>query len=611
MTDTNTETFDILILGGGTASSLLASRLSTIPSLTILVLEAGQNHNSDPNVRTPGLTGNLLGNPTYDWQFTTSPEEGLNGRVIKQPRGKLWGGSSAINSHALVYPSRGYHDAWAELSGAGDGEKSAWDWEGVGKYYRRFQNVQQPTKELKRDLKIPWEGKGDDPEGIQASFPVTPHVLQKAWVEAIRELGCESGHDPAGGETVGGSTTTNAIDAEKGERSHAGVAFLEPALKRDNLVVRSNVLVEKIVFEKELKEGKLVANGVRYVNDEGNSNLIYARKQVILCAGTFGSPKVLELSGIGERKRLTAVGVETLLDLPGVGENLQDHLNFGPSVEVLDSIQTADTKVQNPALAEAEKKLYDSEHRGPRAEGAAYSFTYLPLQKLSSPDDQRQLDEIVNKTLREQLPTLSNGLKAQYDILQRMIKDPNEATATVLMTRKQRYTPPSEPAPGNYMTLLAMLSYPFSRGSSHIQVSDPKVHPKIAFNYLQHPLDTTLLSLHTLQFSKMLQTPSLSACLQPGGNTLPSGFPRHPEGVAEVEGYMREFAATNYHPAGTCAMMREELGGVVDEELRVYGTANVRVCDASVFPILPRGNILSTVYAVAEKGADIIRSEVL
>lgn len=225
----------------------------------------------------------------------------------------------------------------------------------------------------------------------------------------------------------------------------------------------------------------------------------------------------------------------------------------------------------------------------------------------SSAEDERQLCDLVDRTLQTRSKPLSKGFIAQYEIIRRMIQDPGEATATILMTRKQRYTPPSEPAPGNYMTLLAMLSYPFSRGSSHIQSKDPSLDPEIIFNYLQHPLDAEILSRHVIQLGQLLKEPPLSACLKAGGNTLPSGFPREATKVEEVKGYLRKFAATNYHPAGTCAMMNEELDGVVDGNLKVYGTANLRVCDASVIPILPRGNILTTVYALAEKGADILK----
>lgn len=337
MTSNATDDFDILIIGGGTAGSVLAARLSSDLSLRILVLEAGQNRNEDANVRIPGLMGKLLGNPSYDWQFQTSPEAGLNERVIQQPRGKLWGGSSAINSHALIYPSRGYHDGWGSLIGSKDGKVGTrWDWEGIGKYYKRFQTLQKPSEDVRKQLDLGFSSseraktdeyqgeKGqldeDGEEGVQASFPVTPHVLQKAWSDAIKDLRYTTLKDPVEGEAIGGSTTTNAIDALKGERSHAGVAFLESSTKRENLVVRSNVLVEKILFDEKKKDGKLVATGVIYSHEGlGEKITVHASKELIVCAGVFGSPKVMELSGIGQSERLSKLGVECLHDLKGVG----------------------------------------------------------------------------------------------------------------------------------------------------------------------------------------------------------------------------------------------------------------------------------------------------
>lgn len=319
------DTFDIIIIGGGTAGSVLAARLSSTPTLRILVLEAGQNRNSDPRVSTPGLAGRLLGNQNYDWGFRTVSEQGLNGRVILQPRGKLWGGSSAINSHALVYPSRGYHDAWGSLVGTG----KIWDWEGIGKYYRRFQKLRAPGEEVKRDLRIGdlavegGDARKDDEseyeEGVHVSYPVTVHLMQKAWADTIQDVGYGSSKNPVEGDVLGGSTTTNAVDSSKGERSHAGVAFLEPSTKRDNLVVRSNVLVNKIIFGEEKRDSQLVAMGVLYSQEDGKTVIVHANREVVVCAGTFGSPKLLELSGIGQRERLTAAGITCLRELEGVG----------------------------------------------------------------------------------------------------------------------------------------------------------------------------------------------------------------------------------------------------------------------------------------------------
>jgi choline dehydrogenase-like flavoprotein len=194
-----------------------------------------------------------------------------------------------------VYPSRGYHDAWGSLLGNGNKkQEECWDWEGVRRYYRKFQILQKPSEDVRRQLEIGnfgWEGVVNgvsrrdgqriEGEGIRASFPTMPHVLQKAWVDAIQDLGWNTLKDPVDGDVIGGSMTTNAIDTSKGERSHTGVAFLEPSKKRENLVIRSNVLVEKIHFHENEQDGNLVATGVLYSQGEGQGNVtVHARKEV-------------------------------------------------------------------------------------------------------------------------------------------------------------------------------------------------------------------------------------------------------------------------------------------------------------------------------------------
>jgi propionyl-CoA synthetase len=189
-------------------------------------------------------------------------------------------------------------------------------------------------------------------------------------------------------------------------------------------------------------------------------------------------------------------------------------------------MEMMDIPARDPHAVEAAERLYKGNYKDPLSEGVAYSFSYLPLQMANSREEEQELAAIVGKIPQETSSTRTEGLKAQYEIIQRMISDPGEATATVFMTRKQRYTTPSEPAPGNYMTILAMLSYPFSRGSSHITSANSRETPEIKFNYFQHPSDMEILSRHIIQIVQMIKLPVLSAYLKPGSNTLPNGFPR-------------------------------------------------------------------------------------
>lgn len=320
--DNPTRSFDIIIVGGGTAGCVLASRLSSISHLNILLLEAGPDNNADPKVSTPLTSRRMFKDPNYDWNFQTVPQVGLNGRVIEHTRGRMIGGSSAINSHSLVYPNRAMHDAWAEIAG-----DQRWSWDRMEPFYKTFQTVQVPD--------VPGESvstaQPDSSGPIQASYPRNMNILQSAWQDVFRSLDAFSDRDGMSGRAVGGVTTTNAIDARamRGERSHAGNSFLEPAIGRSNLTVETGAIVKKVDFREGNSGGigSLQAVGVTY--EKGGITLsVRARNEVILCAGAFGSPQILELSGIGDKGVLENASVQCLLDLPGVGgENPKSSLS--------------------------------------------------------------------------------------------------------------------------------------------------------------------------------------------------------------------------------------------------------------------------------------------
>lgn len=305
--------FDIIIVGGGTAGCVLASRLSSAGDTSVLLLEAGPNNNADPKVSTPLTSRRMFNDPKYDWDFRTVPQAGLNGRVIQQTRGRMIGGSSAINSHSLVYPNRAMHEAWAEIAG-----DDRWSWGRMEPFYKKFQTVQ--VREVTGDHSSVAEPVAGGP--IRASYPRHMHVLQSAWEDVFRSLGACSGQDGVSGRAMGGLTTTNAIDGRpmRGERSHSGNSYLKPALGRENLTVETDATVKRVDF-REHGSGdtkSLQAVGITY-EKEGNTMSVAANREVILCAGAFGSPQILELSGIGNRGILENAGVQCLVDLPGVG----------------------------------------------------------------------------------------------------------------------------------------------------------------------------------------------------------------------------------------------------------------------------------------------------
>ena len=589
-------TYDIIIVGAGSAACLLASRLSSsLSSQRILVLEAGDHIRHDPNILTPGLSVSLRSNPKYDWQYVSTLEPGMGGRTIKHPRGRLVGGTSAINSHSIVFPNEEWQDRIAGLLGD---EGKEWSASAMRDCYERWQ--------------------AEDPQGgsevvgteerVKTSFPKELDMLQRTWVHAFEELGYETHKTGFQESAAGAVTVSNAIDAAKGERSHAGTAYLEPALEKGNVTLRTGAKVLRILFDRvSSTDGRFNARGVVCKHEEQEVEI--CGREIVLSAGVFESPAILERSGIGSNEVLTAANVPLIYELPGVGENLQDHLNCNMSCEVKDDIPTRDNAARDPEERKAALAEYQRARTGRLAEGAAHSFAFTPLQMLETESETEELNTIVRHYVEKEIDT---RLRAQYPIIQCAIQNPTEATATTFLVRSQwnrdAETFPDAPSvvDGNFVTAVAMLAHPFSRGSCHIRTPSATQHPEINFNYLSHPLDVEIFARHMRLIERLFQSPAFTALRKEDGKRLPRSFPRPIGSLDDAKGLLAINAATNYHPCGTCAMMREELGGVVDAKLRVYGTANVRVCDASVLAVIPRGNILSAVYAFAEKAADII-----
>jgi choline dehydrogenase-like flavoprotein len=292
-------------------------------------------------------------------------------------------------------------------------------------------------------------------------------------------------------------------------------------------------------------------------------------------------------------------------------ENLQDHLNIGPSVEVCDGVHSNDALSRDPSYPERAREAYRQDHSGPLSQGSVFSFAYHPLSLFSSPSDMDSLRAAAAKSAAE----TKSPFRDQYSFISKTLE--NSPSATILMLLRQRNTDAPTLAaartasqPGNFATIIVMLSHPFSRGSVHIASSSPSDHPLIDPAYLTHPLDVEVLKRHLQGVDRLLTCEPLASFLKPGGTRLPASFPLPLEQMSDedIERMIRRCVATNYHPTGTCTISDSlEQGGVVDSKLRVHGTRNVRVCDASVLPVIPRGNVLSTVYAVAERGADLIK----
>ncbi|KAI1360901.1 glucose-methanol-choline oxidoreductase-like protein [Xylaria arbuscula] len=599
---------DFVIVGGGLSGLVLAARLTEDPNITVTVLEAGNDHTSDPRIRTPALWLSVLGSKEFDWSYQSTPQNGLNGKIIPLSQGKLLGGSSAINGQAFVGNSKAAVDAWGGFGNKG------WDWKTLAPYYQKFHTLSSPSAEIASHLRLDYIDENIRAKNgpVQASFPdVTDDPIPGAWVDTIAALGYPASGDPLSGHFTGGYINPMTTDPESRTRSDAVTAYLEPAKGRANLRIITGALAEKLVFEEATEKPKAVGVQIR---KEGNTLVVKAKKEVILSAGVFGSPKLLELSGIGSRDRLERLGIRVIVDNPNVGENLQDHPNAGVSFEVADGVETLDgISRQEPEALGAAVAAYSTSKSGLLAIGGNFAGSLLPVPNSTGvSSNEPNLEEILDKAT-DATPGPFSPEHAKF--VRSVLTNQNEGPGNLFTYAACSNFVPEDAgadiiqkasANGNYLTICAAILHPFSRGSIHIGSADPDQKPIIDPRYLEHPVDLEVLARYFRYINDIVHTEPLSKYLKPNGRRS-NGAPVDMTDLTEVKEYIKKAALSCWHPTSSCAMLPLEKGGVVNPELKVYGVENLRVVDSSILPIVTRGNPQTTVYAVAERAADIIR----
>ena len=481
-------------------------------------------------------------------------------------------------------------------------------------YLRKFHTQQEAPDKFKEEfLSICYED-----EALKSNEgPVQFHycdggVADKAWYESWKKIMSDLNYEGFG---VGGFMASAAIDPKTRTRSYAGSAYYSADIAaRPNLRVITEALVEKIILEKGTEA---VAKGVQFVSKTGERMTINVKKEVVLSAGVVQSPQILELSGVGCPKLLKHHDIDVVVDNPNVGENLQDHPTAFVSFEVNNGVQTADPVLRDPSIAENLLAMYQKDRSGPMGERFT-SSAHLSLPETYGPRGQTFYAELL-KSISHNDPITAYD-KIKESVLLDLFSQPDGATTHYFLPKVQfntnsgsTITEMTKPKhEGNYFTLCSSLNHPFSRGHIHITSSDPAQKPVFDPKYLSHPMDLELLARHVQFYSVLLSTPPLSEYFKKGGRRIPTDAfanGNEPPTLEEAKEIVRSTLMTNYHPAGTCALGRRESGGVLNERLKVYGVKNLRVVDASVFPVLPRGNPITSVYAVAERAADLIKED--
>ncbi|KAI1444671.1 oxidoreductase [Annulohypoxylon stygium] len=601
--------YDFVIAGGGTAGLVLANRLSEDESHTVLVVEAGSDQSDNLQAKIPAFYAALLGG-VADWKFTTNAQPNLLGRTVPLNQGRCLGGSSILNAQVYAPPTKGIIDSWASLG------NDDWDWDSLRDFYEKsytYPSTPESSWEALGIRNAPTQN--DVSQGpIQTSFPLATHPIRRAWVETFEKLGYSNGDDLWVNGSVGAFSNLSSVDLTSGERSQAASRYYDPIKHRKNLHVISNATVEKILF----KKGSTEAIGLQYNHDSTTKNVM-ARKEVILAAGVLQSSKILELSGIGNRDILARHGIDVIKDLPGVGEGLQDHLVVDICFEAEETLETRDSIIRRePEAIQQAMAEYTTNRTGILTSSGILTYAYMPVNSFQSHHDHRRLRTLLEENRPKQGnlegPELARAL-ALYGVAEKALLDltmPSGVYLTSLGQNPLESDPVTgertiKPLPGKHLVLAGILSHPTSRGSVHIQSSDVSDPAAIDPKYLSNPVDIEIFAEHMLHLQSLASSPPLSGLLkQPPKPSRSISYMADLEGAKE---YIRLRAASMWHPAGTCAMLPEGIGGVVDNRLRVHGVKNLRVVDSSIVPVLPPGNLQSTVYAVAERAAWLIKSD--
>lgn len=593
------KSYDYVIVGGGTAGCVLANRLTEDKDVSVLLLEAGGDKTTDPVILTPGLIAGIYGKEEYDWNFMSVPQPTLNNRIINQARGKMLGGSSGINFMMLVYPSKASIDAWAAVGNPN------WDYNALKPYLKKFATVDVPSATTKDICSITYNNDtvayGDGP--VQVSFGEGYGPTNEGWFDTFESLDLLARTDQRDGEALGAFQNANSIDPATKTRSFSAVAYLTAEVRaRENLKILTNTHVNRVLFDTSGDEP--VATGVE-ININGTVSQVSANLEVILSAGALQSPQVLELSGVGSASILAQHDIPVVIENPAVGEGMQDHPIVCQSFEVNEGTPSGDV-LRDPALVQSLLEMYQADRSGPMGQ-LTISCAYTPLVNKTGVVS----EECVNDLFAGR--DFSNPARAA---VRDIVANPNEPTFQYILFPTQVSIPdkPESMAshiipvePENFLTVMTILNSPFSRGSVHIASNDPKAAPVWDPKFNNDELDMELLA-RGVQFVENLVAPdaALGKLLNQTGRRLPQLRGDDLETAKEI---VRQRQISVFHVSGSCAMRPREQGGVVDERLKVYGAKNLRVVDASIFPVEPAGNLQSVVYATAERAADLIKED--
>jgi choline dehydrogenase len=521
--------FDFVIIGAGTAGCVLANRLSECGRYRVLVIDAGRKDNN-PWIHLPLGYGKLVGNPRFDWRFRCEPEAALDGRSLIQSQGKVLGGSSSINALVFIRGHRGNYDDWRRLGNFG------WGYDDVLPYFRRTEDHVAAG---------PYHGT-DGPMSVLR--PLRPHPLSNAFVQAACQTGAGRNDDFNGARLEGAGFYD--LNMRYARRCSAAVAYLRPARRRSNLLVLHSALATRILCD----QGG--ATGVAFLH-RGQARTAACTGEVILAAGAYNSPQLLQLSGIGPADELARNGIGLIRELPGVGENLQNH----HALEI--SFRMRHGSSLNTELGHLPGRLR-----------AALRYLFLRDGPLAANTTQAGL------YYRSRPDLLWPDVDINLSIFSR--------SGDGRLDKFPGFT-------GQIHQL-----QPESRGSVRLSGSDPRLPPKIRLNFSSTKEFRRAMAAGLNRLRDIVAAPAMAAFAPEESERS-----RNSTTDEEVGALFAAIGRTSNHPVGTCKMGNDR-DAVVDTSLRVYGVERLRVIDASIMPTIVSTNTLAATLMIAEKGADLV-----
>ncbi|KAH9033854.1 GMC oxidoreductase [Lactarius hengduanensis] len=580
-----------------TAGLVVATRLSEDPSVSVLVLEAGRaNLNEDSLSALSGTFGKNFFNPDFEWGFMTVPKNTAT-TTRSTGRGKHHVTHQLLRLHAS--PGSSDIDAIEKLGNPG------WNWENYLRYSRKSERFTPPDAKEAEAERLHYDpahhGTDGERRGRSAYLTCYP-PLRTGWdnlyQDALGNLGFPPAKDSTQGDGNASWMATCSVNPKTNRRSYA-VEYLEQAGSRKNLHVVVSSPVTKVLFEKEKSAtGDVVASGVEFVHD-GKKYTARAKKEVILSAGALKTPQILEFSGVGNPEILTKIGVQPKIDLPSVGENVQEHTLCSLAWELKDSekYNTLDP-IADEAVLKEQLQLYE-ERKG------LFLLSILGVGTGSlarlSPDGAALTAAHEARIRATPAGSWRPGVAEQYQL--QLDKLSTNAASLEVVSMPVYLSRPNPPAPGKkYLTTVSVLNHPWSRGTIHATSPDPLAPPAFDPHYFEDEFDLQNM-VEVVKFTRRLaKTSPLSDIIAREHNPGPEV-----QTDEEIVAWVKQFTLSIAHTSGTCSMLPRDKGGVVDPRLKVYGTHNLRVVDLSVLPLHIGAPTQTYVYALAEQASDIIK----